>query len=299
MLDIEEQELEQKEAPEQDEVVETEAQELPKDPVDKNEEIAVPVQTRAEKKRNRFKEFEERTARAEAAAEAARREAAEARQAFQQRAYHPQAAQQQSNPALARLQQIDRATEELHERYELASRSPNFTKEHQKQFEQEARNLQTAKMAAVAQAAAPQINEEQLVQKAAWRQFTAEHADIFHAPDPKMQKWAWAQYDLAMAEGLPDTRELVETILDRTRVKFGIKPRRARSVGVSDAATQRRLSGHSAQSAGGGEEVAQVKMGNMERKMAREMYDKDPPEVAYQKWANGPGKRAAQKMLRK
>lgn len=275
------------------------APELPKEPVDKNESIDVPVQTRAEKKRNRFKEFEERTSRAEQTAEAARREAAEARAQLNQRLQHPQAAQQQTNPAAARIAHIDKLTDELHQRYEVASQSKSFTTEMQRQFEQEARNLQTARVAAIVQASGPQVNEEQLIQKAAWRQFTAEHSDIFHNQDQRLQKWAWAQYDLAMAEGLPDTKELAETILDRTRVKFGLKPRKRGSVGVSEAATQRRLSGVSAQSSGGGDEVVSVKMTAMERKMARELYDKLPPEQAYQKWANGPGKRAAQKMMRK
>jgi hypothetical protein len=40
-------------------------------------------------------------------------------------------------------------------------------------------------------------------------------------------------------------------------------------------------------------------MGKRERQMAEELYDKLPPREAWQKWANGPGKRAALKQASK
>ena len=132
------------------------------------------------------------------------------------------------------------------------------------------------------------------MRKMAWQQFTSEHSDVFTKPDA--QAWAigrWQQ--LVQGEKKADTKELAEEILDEARVKFGMKPRRGRGP-TPDEATRRRLSGVSAQANGAGATPAKVTMNNMERRMAREMYDNIPPEQAYQKWANGPGKRAAEKM---
>lgn len=276
--------------------------ELPKEPVDKNEAIEVHVQrpSRQEKKANRFKEFEERTARAEKAAEEARREAQEARALHQQRLAHPQdQSTQQVHPAAQRLRQIDEETKRLHREYEAVASRPGFTPQMQEEYEQRSMQLQTARIATIAQAAQQPLNEDDLYRKVAWRNFTSEHYDVFS--DQKIANWAMGRWtQLVQGEGKADTRELAEEILDEARIKFGKQPRRGRG-SRPDAATQRRLSGVSAQGGGGGDaEVGTVKMGAMERKMARELYDNLPPEQAYQKWANGPGKRAAAKMaLRK
>jgi hypothetical protein len=267
---------------------------LPQEPADRNESIDVPV-TRQEKKRNRFKEFEERTARAEKAAEEARREAQEARQLHQQRLSHPQdQSRQQQNPVAQRLQDIQEAKRRLHREYEIVASRPGFTQAEHDEYERKADALLTAQMAAVSQASAPQMNEQEIYRKVAWQQFTTEHADV--TTNPKAWNWAiglWQQK--VQGEGEADTKDLAERILDQARVKFGMKPRRGGG-GNPDAATRARLSGVSAQGgAGDGESSGAVRMGPRERKMAEELYDKDPPKVAWQKWANGPGKRAALK----
>lgn len=293
MPDIDEELKDGAEGSESEEV--EEKPELPKEPVDKNEAIEVQVQrpTRQEKKANRFKEFEERTARAERAAEEARREAMEARALHQQRMNQPEP-QQQVHPVAQRLRQIDEETRRLHREYEAVARQPGFTPQMQEEYEQRSLQLQTARIAAVAQASQQPINEEEMYRKIAWRNFTSEHYDVFS--DQKIANWAMGRWtQLVQGEGKADTRELAEEILDEARIKFGKQPRRSRG-SRPDAATQRRLSGVSAQGGGGGDaEVGTVKMGAMERRMARELYDNLPPEQAYQKWANGPGKRAAQK----
>jgi hypothetical protein len=276
-------------------VEETEAEEkpeLPPEPVDRNEAIDVPV--REQKKRNRFKEFEERTSRAEKAAEEARREAQEARALHQQRLSHPQdqSHQQQVHPAAQRLRDIDEATRSLHREYQAVASRPGFTDQQQEEYERKALQLQTARMAAVVEATRQPVNEQEMYRRWKWQEFTTKHNDIFSHEQAK--HWAvgrWQQ--LVYGEKAPDTEDLAEKILDEARVKYGMKPRRGG--GGPDAATRARLSGVSSQGAGGGEggDSGAVRMGKRERQMAEELYDKLPPREAWQKWANGPGKRAA------
>lgn len=269
---------------------------LPPEPADRNEEIDVPV-TRQEKKRNRFKEFEERTSRAEKAAEEARREAQEARALHQQRLSHPQdQSHQPVHPAAQRLREIDEATDRLHREYEAVAARPGFTPQQQQEYEQRARHLQTARISTIAQASAPQFNEQEMTRKILWNQFTSEHSDVFSKDNA--QKWAIARWSqLVQGEGQADTRDLAERILDETRVKFGMQPRRGQG-NRPDAATKARLSGiSSAGGATGDVEGGAVRMGKRERAMAEELYDKLPPREAWQKWANGPGKRAAMKQM--
>lgn len=273
--------------------------ELPPEPADRNETVDVPI--REQKKRNRFKEFEERAAKAEREAAEARREAQEARAIHQQRLAHPQdqsTHQQQVHPVAQRLREIDEATDRLHQEYQAVASRPGFTDQQQREYEQRARQLQTAKMAAVAQAAAPQVNEQEMYRRWKWQEFTTKHNDVFS--NEKAKYWAVAEWQKRVyAMGEADTEDLAEKILDETRVKYGMKPRRGG--GGPDAATRARLSGVSAQGAGGGEvgDTGAVRMGKRERQMAEELYDKIPPREAWQKWANGPGKRAALKQASK
>ncbi len=270
--------------------------ELPKEPVDRNEEIEVPV-TRKEKKQNRFKEFEERTARAERAAEEARREAQEARALHQRQLQTPQdQSRQPMNPAAQRLQEIDQATRRLHKEYEAVASKPGFTTQQHEEYENRALQLQTARMAAVVEATRQPVNEQEMYRRWKWTEFTSKHNDVFS--NDKAQRWAigrWQQ--LVQGEGHADTEDFAEKILDEARVKFGMTPRRGGN--RPDAATRARLSGVSAQGAGGseGDGGGAVRMGLRERKMAEELYDNLPPKEAWQKWANGPGKRAAMKQM--
>jgi len=269
---------------------------LPPEPADRNEEIAVPI-SREEKKRNRFKEVAERAERAERAAEEARREAQEARALHQRQLQTPQDQSRQApNPHDQRLRDIDLATRQLHKEYETVASSRKLTDQEQAYYEERAQALQTAKMAAVAERTRQPIDEQEMYRRWKWNDFTTKHGDIFG--DQKKVAWAIGRWhQLVGGEGLADTEENAERILDEARVKFGMKPRRAMANG--DAATKARLSGISSQGGAstGDIEGGAVKMGKRERQMAEELYDKLPPREAWQKWANGPGKRAAMKQM--
>jgi hypothetical protein len=269
---------------------------LPPEPADRNEEIAVPI-TREEKKRNRFKEAAERAERAEKAAEEARREAQEARALHQRQLANPQDQSRQApNPHHQRIADIDEATLRLHAEYSAVASRPDFTPQQQRDYERKAQQLQTAKIAAVQEATRQPINEQELYRKWKWNEFTTKHSDVWH--NEKIRNWAIGRWQQQVLGGdLADTEENAEKVLDEARIKFGIKPRRSSANG--DAATRARLMGVSSQGGGATGDVdgGAVKMGKRERQMAEELYDKLPPREAWQKWANGPGKRAAVKQM--
>ncbi len=82
-------------------------------------------------------------------------------------------------------------------------------------------------------------------------------------------------------------------------MNFGLKPRSGRG-STPDQATRQRLSGVSSRAAGGdpgGDPI--VKMTKHDRRMAVELYPQLSEKEAWQKWANGPGKRLVEKGLRK
>lgn len=278
-------------------VAETEP-EAPKDPVDKNADVEVQVgPSRQEKKRNRLKEFEERTTRAEQAAEEARREAKEARDNFARLNQHPQSqqSQPQANPVQQRLNQIAEAKKRLHETYEAVASQPGYDRNgpRQREFEQQAENLENARVAAITEAQRPQFNESELMRKVALQTYLDSHSDV--TSDPKRWQWAYSRWQQRLAEGHQDTREMADEVFDEARVKFGGRPRNRIGAQRADPATQRRLSGLSSQSAGSPDNVSAIKMTPMERKMAEVKYDTLPKEKAWQKWANTEGKKVMAK----
>lgn len=277
---------------------EPEPQEAPPEvPADPNEPITLQTdeakresrkQRRAERQ-NEFKRLQEENNRYRAELEASRRQPAPHQQSAPQ--------QQQLHPAVARLREIDEQTDSLTREYQAVYKAGNLTPELEAQYQRKARELQTVRMATIAQAAAPQINEEQLVQKAAWRQFTAENSDIFYNENENVKAWAWAEYHRRRAEGQADTRSMVDSVLDAARVRFGLTPRRGNA---PDNATRQRLSGISSRGAGASQPSSgEIQMDGHMKKMARIAFLGKPGKdgkpmseaQAYQHWANTVGKK--------
>jgi len=287
----------EKDPPETEEV--EEAEPVIKDPVDKNESIEVQVKpSRQEKKQNRFREFEERTTKAEQAAEEARREAREARERLDRLQQVPGQPQQQ--PQQSKLQQIQLAKQRLNEMYMSVASQPGYDQKgpQQKEFERQAQALEDMRIDAIWEEKNQkhQSGEADRLRQAKLEMYLNEHADI--SQDRTKMQWAYARWQQNIAEGQLDTKEMSDRVFDEARIKFGLQPRNRRG-SRPDQATRARLSGVSSQSAGAEQSSANVSMNAMQRKMARELYDKDPPAVAYQKWANGPGKRAQEKRAAK
>ncbi len=299
---LEEQEQEINDSQAEAEVEESEETPQIKDPADKNETIEVPVQTRQEKKRNRFREVEDRARAAEERAERAEREAREARERHQTQLYNPQSGNapqpNQPSPVQQRLMQIAEEKRRLHSHYEAVASQPGYDRNgpQQREFERMAENLENARVAAIAEAQRPQFNEEDLIRKAQLRSYLNEHSDITN--NAQYFKWAVARWQQLTAEGKPDTKELSDSVFDEARIKFGMQPRNRRGSRPDDA-IKRRLSGVSSQSAGAPQATGNIQMTSMERKIAQAKYDNLPPKQAWQKWANNEGKRIMERRAQK
>lgn len=267
-----------------------------KEPESPNADIEVPIAARpprGERRANRVREFEQRAERAE-------RERDEIRRQYElSRQQAPSAVQiqpQQQNPYVGRLRNIWERQQQLHKEFEIVASQPGFNEEKRQQYELRAQQLDLEKMSTVAEMNRPNVDINQIARTVAWNQFTSEHHDVFN--DPKLTQWAWGEYYRRIAEGQADTRALAEDVLDAARVRFGLQSRRGRG-SAPDTATRQRLSGVSSRSAGPAGGGGTISMNAHQRKMARDLYSSLPEKEAYQKWANGPGKRLLDKGLLK
>lgn len=299
----EDQELEndELEGAEPEESKEPEKLDLPADPNEpiqiETDEAKVSKRRQARQERqNKFRQMEEDNRRL-------RQEMDEIRQ----RAYQPPQAppQQQRNPHADQIERIDNATAALHREYEILATNGKMTPQLQEEYNKKALHLQTAKMAAVSQAAAPQIDREAIVREAMWAQFANQHSDVFFDKNPNVKEYAWALYRQKIAMGVPDTMEMVDEVLDQTRIAFGKQPRKLRG-SRPDAATKARFTGVPSRGGGGGDmgEEGKIEMNAHDKRMARIAFgdkkgkDGKPwsEQQVYQHWANTVGKkRAAQK----
>lgn len=273
--------------------------ELPQDP---NEPIQVETdeakqskrrQARAERQ-NKYRQMEEDVQRL-------RRETEELRQRSYQAPPQQYQQQQQDSPAAQRLRQLDDTERSLHREYQALAAAGKITPQLQEEMENKARHINVARMATIAQASAPQIDRQAIVREAMWTQFTTKHADVFHDPNPNIQKWAWAEYHRRIAEGHPDTEDMVEDILDQTRIKFGKQPRRSRGSRPDDSVRARMTGIRSGGSGSNVGESGMIEMSAHDKKMARIAFgdrkDKDgkqwSEQKVYQYWANTVGKKRA------
>ncbi len=263
----------------------------PEVPQDDNEPVEV-VTEEAHKETRRAKRAE-RQSQFRAAQEEASRLRAEVDALRRQPAYQPPAPQQQANPAIQRLHDIDEATRRLHQEYNAVASRPGFKEgsEEHKDFERRNLQLQTARIAAVMDAKGgqqQQPNIDELARSVAWRNFQMEHHDVFN--HPQAQQWAWGEYYKRKAMGRPDTAETAKQLLDDARRQFGLTPRGG--VPAPDQSTRQRFTGMGARQAAGASAPGAIKMDKRDKHMARIAFMKDgvTEAQAYQKWANTAGK---------
>jgi hypothetical protein len=204
--------------------------------------------------------------------------------------YQQPAPQQQQHPAVARLQEIDNATRRLHKEYEIVA-ARGLTPQQEEDYQRQALSLQTARMAAVAQATQQPINEQEIYRRVAWQQFTAEHADVWN--DEKAQNWAIGEWQKQVrGEGKADTKQLAEEILDRARVRFGMKPRNGGGSAPTQADKQRLAGVGSRGAPGAPQRAGVIQLSAQDKRMARIAFgDKMSEAEAYQKFANTVGKK--------
>lgn len=277
-----EKDLDETEEPEE----KVETPDPPQDPNEPIEVVTADAQKQARKERRAQRQSEFRAAQEER--DRLRRENEELRA----RSYQPPPQQQpQVNPAAQRLQQIDQMEKQLHDHYRARASQADFNPNGPEyaEFERKNRELQTARMAVIAAAQAPQINEEEIIRKAQLRMYLNEHSDISH--DPTKWQWAYARWQQYRAEGKEDTRELSDAVFEEARRRFGLKTRSGGSP-AADPATRQRLSGVPARGAGPGPVThGAIQMGPHEKKMARIAFSHMSEKEAYQHWANTVGKK--------
>lgn len=280
----------------QDEVVEVEV--AGDDEEESDEEVAVESPehrvTRADKKRQRGNEFKQAQERAAAAeAEAARlraeREAERAQQLMQQQAYQQQ---QQGNQELDRLYQEQK---DLYASFEAAQKN-GLSDGQAQDFERRARDLEQRKYIAIARqnGAGQQVDPRQIQAMVEYNAIKAKYADIYS--NEAALRWGDARLrQLAAEHGGQMTPDVVYQLLDQaaedTRQRFGLGNRQRRP--APDAATRQRFSGVPARAGVNGGTRETVRMGRAEKKLAESLYPTMDPAKAWQKWANGPGRRAA------
>jgi hypothetical protein len=269
--------------------------EVPDNP---NEPVEV-VTDEARKESRRAKRAERQSQFRQATEDAARLRA-ENEQLRRQPAYQPPQQQQQPNVHAQRLNQLDEAQRRLQAEYTAVASRPGYdtNSDQHRDFERRNNEIQVARMATVADARAPQINEPELLRKLAWQQFTSEHNDVFS--HPQAYQWGVGEYYKRIAEGHPDTKEMAEDLLDATRLRFGMKPRKSRG-SAPDPATKQRFSGVASRAGGAAPEAGKIQMDANQKRMARIAFMKDgvTEAQAYQKWANTAGKELQKLQARK
>lgn len=296
-------ELEKEDKPEprekaepEDNDVEIEVQGDEDEPDDDEVEIEEPKPTRMEKKRQRgnaHKEALERAAQAEARAaqlEQERQQFIQQQQLAQQQQYHQNQAEQE-------WEQLQKEIQDTFAGFEAAG-GANASEATRQEYARRAQHLDRKKFAIMARmnGVGQQVDPRQIALYVEGQQLQAKYADIFGNPAAK----SWGEgrlYQIAAERGITAqsvTRaqyyELLEEAAEETRRRFGLGNRR-RSPPPSEA-TKQRYSGVPSR-AGGGDGAIKVVMDRNKKRIAEAMYSDLAPEKAWQKWANGPGKRAA------
>ena len=263
-----------------------------------------PRETRKEKKyvRGRIRNLEE-----ELEAERRRRRELEehAHQASIHRMYQPPPGQPQKDPL---DDAVDNAYEEqmaFQREYEAVSRSRELTADEQKKYLDRAKALEQKKMAAVYSREAarsgaqnPGPSPEQVADQARLQGLMEEFSDVYGHQDRvqlgngatagRAAIWADNEYRKLLAEGAPRGVATAKKALTAARERFFRRdqPDRHRRAAEKFTGPPRGANGAS-------EGSTRVVMTTARKKMAESLYKNLPAEKAWQKWANGPGRRRA------
>lgn len=210
-------------------------------------------------------------------------------------------AQQQAQHGASQLEQeVERVYQEqndLFTAFEARRTAGNMTEAEMKEFAERARKVEEKKIHLQVMRAGggrQQMSPEQLLALANQQRIVQRYQDIFAVPQARMYGEAEVQRRVALGEQYNDA--LLDDVAAETRKRFGLangnggQPYRP----APDQATRARYSGVSARaSAPDSGSVVKVEIGRRERMLARSLYPDLPEDKAVQKWAKGPGRRAA------
>lgn len=259
-------------------------------------EIEEPKPTRMEKKRQRGNAHREALERA-AAAEARAAQLEQERQQYFQQQQIAQQQQQQKTQAEQEWEQLQKEIQDTFAGFEQAG-GANASEATRAEYTKRAQNLELKKHAIMMKlnGAGQQIDPRQIAAYVEQSQLQAKYADIF-GNDAALRWGQGRLHQLAAERGLTAQTvtkaqyyELLDEAAEETRRRFGMGNRR-RPPPPSEA-TKQRYSGVPSRT-GGNDGSVKVVMDRDRKRIAESLYPDDPPQKAWQKWANGPGKRAA------
>lgn len=266
-------------------------------------ETAATRESRAERRRNRYREAQERESAANKRAEDAERRYGEMQQMLQQhlRAVAPQQPQApKEEPLAAELKSLFKEQDLLYRDYN-ANRERLTAAEHE-DFARKGRELQERMLDISTKKTLKEMGigrapDEKQVRAAIFKQeMEVKHGDVMG--DERKRMYADGVWRQLIAEGRQDDWDTMDECMERTRRKFGMpsKTRRAPSESYKSKLTG---AGRGA-GASGADKSQVVTMGKEYQIMADEAYRhiKDKNE-RYKRWAAGPGKRMLEKQSSK
>lgn len=268
-----------------------------------------PRQSRADKKRNRYRELQER-------AEAAERDRAEMAGRITQMQQLYDEARRAPPQQQQRTEQRDELSEKLDSVYreqdllyrELQARGKTLTQEDISKYEKRARELDEQKHELIADRklrATGGGRAQQDPGAAVGAFLQMQYSDVYG--NPQALSWAQARYQMLKAEGRPAGFEVLQEVMSETRQRYRLPggQQQQRQAAPPRASQQARYAGAPrGGGAGGGEADEQLSVPRKPEyvRMAKSVYShiakqmkgksqKQIEEVQWKMWVNGPGKR--------
>lgn len=239
-------------------------------------DFEVPTLTRAEKRRNRFREQIEAREDAEREVKRLRDEMESLKRSFQSAPQQPP--QPKDDPLKGQLDDLYRRRRELAENYSTRQQGGGLTQEDHDSYIQRARELEeeTMRVSARREIAASGAGNQRSPGDEVQSALKARAIDV--AANPHAWKWAELEYSKRKLEGRPDSIDMFDEVMEDARRTYRIG--KYKDGGEPSAATRSRLAGPPRGGAAPSGKPQGQKMTQLEREMADVMYShiSDPKE---------------------
>lgn len=260
-----------------------------------------PAPRRESRSSRRYREMEEQSRRAQEEARAA----AERAVAAERRAAELEAGRLQQQQSSDMDEELKRITQQrnnlagLIEGRRRADGSFNATQEELADWDRQANELTDREWLARERkfrGGNQPVNPQQAAAIAHQQSLMSRYGDVMQNPQALL--WARGQIAVRASRGERESWEMYDELATEARRLFQIGGGNGHSQQrrpPPDDATKRRFSGMPANgrgTAGGGDDPGSLRLTKEQQSMATALYPKLKPAEAYQKWANGPGKRA-------
>lgn len=214
-----------------------------------------------------------------------------------------QVQQQQKDPLEDEIDALYDKKVRFQEEYSAVTAQRKLTDAEHAKYTKEAieldKQIQRANARAAGAGHQQQVDPNQMAGHVRLQAFMEKNQDVYSHHDrirvngqmyPRAAVWADTRYKQLLTEGYPPTEETAGKAVEEARQRFlkgGSAPSR-------DSARER-FSGPPRSSNGQTGGRVTVQMNSTRKRLAEAMFPSMKPEQAWQKWANGPGKRRAEK----